>query len=76
MQIEIPFEWIPPNINKDLAEDYMKALPTEKLPIKGSVGAAFRRKQLQKQIPLHDIDYKVCDDLSDSEKKQFNKHLI
>lgn len=52
----------------------MRALPVDKLPIKGSVGAALRRQLLQKQLPLHDIDYS-CDKLSDQEKKQFEKYL-
>jgi len=69
------FEWMPPDISKELAMDYMKALPTEKLPIKGSIGAALRRQLLQKQLPLHDIDYKICDELSEEEQKQFEKYL-
>ncbi|XP_003701577.3 testin LIM domain protein [Megachile rotundata] len=72
---EEAFEWIPPDTTKELVIDYMKALPTEKLPIKGSAGAALRRQLLQKQLPLHDIDYKVCDKLSEEEKKQFEKYL-
>ncbi|RLU23867.1 hypothetical protein DMN91_004075 [Ooceraea biroi] len=58
-QSDETFEWVPPDISKELAMDYMKALPVEKLPIKGSVGAALRRQLLQKQLPLHDIDYKL-----------------
>lgn len=72
---ETTFEWVPPDTTKELAVDYMKALPTEKLPIKGSVGAVLRRQLLQKQLPLHDIDYKVCDQLSEQEQKQFEKYL-
>ncbi|XP_043482203.1 paxillin [Leptopilina heterotoma] len=74
-QDETPFEWIPPNTSKELAADYMKALPDEKLPIKGSAGAAFRRQQLQKQLPLHDIDHEVCDQLSEQERTQFQEYL-
>ncbi|XP_026302174.1 testin isoform X2 [Apis mellifera] len=73
--VEEAFEWIPPNTTKELAVDYMRALPIDKLPIKGSAGAALRRQLLQKQLPLHDIDYKNCDKLSDQEKKQFEKYL-
>ncbi|XP_043253010.1 uncharacterized protein LOC122397723 isoform X1 [Colletes gigas] len=72
---EEAFEWIPPDTTKELAADYMKAFPVEKLPIKGSAGAALRRQLLQKQFPLHDIDYKVCDKLSEQEMKQFEKYL-
>lgn len=72
---ETPFEWVPPDITKELAEDYMNALPSDKLPIKGSTGAALRRQQLQKQLPLHDIDHKACDNLSEQEKNEFEKYL-
>lgn len=54
---------------------YMKALPTDIVPIKGSVGAVFRRQLLQKQLPLHDIDHKACDSLSEQEQEQFEKYL-
>ncbi|XP_076276590.1 testin LIM domain protein isoform X2 [Lasioglossum baleicum] len=53
----------------------MRALPMEKLPIKGSAGAALRRQLLQKQLPLHDVEYEVCDKLSEQEKKHFEKYL-
>lgn len=69
------FEWIPPNTTKELAADYMNALPSEKLPIMGSPGAALRKQQLKKQLPLHDIDHKACDKLSEEEQKEFNKYL-
>ncbi|XP_031839931.1 testin LIM domain protein isoform X2 [Nomia melanderi] len=69
------FEWIPPDTTKEIATEYMKALPIEKLPIKGSAGAALRRQLLQKQLPLHDVDYKVCDKLTEQEQKQFEKYL-
>lgn len=72
---ETTFEWVPPDTTKELAMDYMKALPMEKLPITGSIGAVLRRQLLQKQLPRHDIDYKVCDELSEQEQKQFEKYL-
>ncbi|XP_033210834.1 uncharacterized protein LOC117168950 [Belonocnema kinseyi] len=72
---ETPFEWVPPDTSKELAADYMKALPSEKLPIKGSAGAVFRRQQLQKQLPLHDIDHQACDALTDEERKQFEEYV-
>ncbi|XP_011307538.1 uncharacterized protein Tes [Fopius arisanus] len=72
---EETYEWAPPDASKELAIDYMKALPEDKLPIKGTAGAALRKQQLQKQLPLHDIDHKVCDELTDSERKQFEKYL-
>ncbi|XP_011499777.1 PREDICTED: testin [Ceratosolen solmsi marchali] len=75
LQSQTSFDWIPPDTTKELAADYMKALPLEKLPIKGSAGAVLRRQQLQKQLPLHDIDYKTCDELSEQERKEFKKYL-
>lgn len=69
------FDWIPPDTTIELAADYMKALPNDKLPIKGSAGAALRKQQLQKQLPLHDIDHKACDGLSESECTQFTRYL-
>ncbi|XP_036149159.1 testin [Monomorium pharaonis] len=72
---ETTFDWVPPDATKELVVDYMKALPVEKLPIKGSIGAVLRRQLLQKQLPLHDIDYKVCDQLSEQEQKQFEQYL-
>lgn len=74
-QIETPFEWVPPNTTRELAADYMNALPSEKMPIKGSSGAILRKQQLQKQLPLHDIDHKICDKLSEQERKEFEKYL-
>lgn len=53
----------------------MSALPSEKLPIIGSPGAALRKQQLKKQLPLHDIDHKACDKLSEEEKQEFDKYL-
>ncbi|XP_014469478.1 PREDICTED: PDZ and LIM domain protein Zasp [Dinoponera quadriceps] len=72
---ETTFEWVPPDTTKELVMDYMKALPEDKLPIKGSAGAALRRQLLQKQLPLHDIDHKACDALSEQEQRQFEKYL-
>lgn len=69
------FDWVPPDVTTELATDYMKALPENKLPIQGSAGAALRKQQLQKQLPLHDMDHKACDKLSEDEKQQFEKYL-
>lgn len=72
---EATFEWVPPGTTKELAADYMKALPEDKQPIKGSAGAALRKQQLQKQLPLHDIDHQACVDLNDQEKQEFAQYL-
>lgn len=72
---ETIFDWIPPDTTKELATDYMNALPVEKLPISGSTGAILRKQLLQKQLPLHDIDHKACDELSEVEKKELENYV-
>lgn len=72
---ETTFDWIPPDTSKEIATDYMNALPIEKLPISGSSGAILRKQLLQKQLPLHDIDHKACDELSEGEKKELEKYV-
>nr|XP_050849734.1 uncharacterized protein LOC127063706 isoform X1 [Vespula vulgaris] len=72
---ETVFDWIPPDTTKELATDYMNALPIEKLPISGSTGAILRKQLLQKQLPLHDIDHKACDELSEVEKKELENYV-
>lgn len=49
------------------AAEYMQQLPANKLPISGSAGAQYRRQQLERQIPLHDLTPNMCHDLSASE---------
>jgi hypothetical protein len=49
------------------AAEYMKQLPPSKLPISGSDGALFRRQQLEKQVPLHDLDASKCHGLTPDE---------
>lgn len=45
----------------------MQQLPPSKLPISGSDGALFRRQQLEKQLPLHDLDASKCHGLTPDE---------
>jgi hypothetical protein len=49
------------------AAEYMQQLPPSKLPISGSDGALFRRQQLEKQLPLHDLDASKCHGLTPDE---------
>lgn len=55
--------------------DYLKALPQSKLPISNTEGAKYRKQQLEKQLPLHDVDPDACHDLTDKELKEFEKYL-
>ena len=50
----------------------MEALPQEKQPKVGSKGAKLRSQQLETQIPPHDFDPEVCDNLSEKEKKSMS----
>ena len=52
---QITFEWIPSNTPKSLVLKYISALPLENQPIRGTVGATERTKQLQHQLPTHDV---------------------
>ncbi|XP_046386523.1 testin [Ischnura elegans] len=63
----VSFDWVPPDITSDLAEEYMLQLPVTKLPISGSDGAQYRRMQLEKQVPIHDLDASKCHGLSTAE---------
>nr|CAD7577754.1 unnamed protein product [Timema californicum] len=45
----------------------MRHIPVDKLPISGSEGAVYRRQQLERQVPLHDLDASKCDNLSQEE---------
>uniref|UniRef100_A0A1B6DR65 Testin n=2 Tax=Clastoptera arizonana TaxID=38151 RepID=A0A1B6DR65_9HEMI len=71
----IIFDWVPPDVSKDLVEEYMQQLPPSKMPITGSTGAQLRRQQLEYQIPLHDLTPNVCHDLTASEIKKFQNYL-
>ncbi|XP_071448786.1 testin [Hetaerina americana] len=63
----LSFDWVPPDITSDLAEEYMLHLPATKLPISGTDGAQYRRMQLEKQVPIHDLDASKCHGLSTAE---------
>lgn len=74
-QNEFKFDWVPPNVHKDLASEYMQLLPSDKLPISGSEGAFYRRKQLEKQVPLHDFNANVCHNLTVEEADAMGSYL-
>lgn len=69
------FDWVPPNIHKDLASEYMQLLPSDKLPISGSEGALYRRQQLERQVPLHDFNANVCHNLTIEEADAMSSYL-
>ncbi|XP_023717877.1 uncharacterized protein LOC111870096 isoform X2 [Cryptotermes secundus] len=71
----IAFDWVPPDVPEDVAAEYMQQLPHSKLPISGSDGALFRRQQLEKQVPLHDLDASKCHGLTPDEIQGHQQYL-
>uniref|UniRef100_A0A8D8WBB8 Prickle-like protein 2 n=1 Tax=Cacopsylla melanoneura TaxID=428564 RepID=A0A8D8WBB8_9HEMI len=72
---EYTFDWIPPNVSSELAAEYMQQFPANKLPISGSDGALYRRQQLEKQVPLHDLNSNLCHNLTTDEVKALTDYL-
>lgn len=56
----VKLDWVPPDISSDMVSDYMSCLGGDLAPVVGSEGAAKRRQQLRRQIPLHDIRSDLC----------------
>ncbi|KAK5637978.1 hypothetical protein RI129_012273 [Pyrocoelia pectoralis] len=70
----VELDWTPKG-QSDTVDLYLKELPVNLLPIKGSSAAQERKQLLQKQIPLHDIDPTLCHALSEIEVKQMNDYI-
>ncbi|KAI9577703.1 uncharacterized protein LOC119641252 [Glossina fuscipes] len=71
----VQLEWIPPNVAPDVAADYMEKLGTENVPVAGSEAATKRKQQLEFQVPPHDLDAALCDNLSESETNQLQQYV-
>ncbi|XP_018572172.1 uncharacterized protein LOC108911667 [Anoplophora glabripennis] len=71
---ELELDWTPKGHNETV-DKYLKTLPPEQLPVKGSQAAQDRKQLLQKQIPIHDIDPTLCHELSNDELKQMNDYI-
>ncbi|XP_071521992.1 uncharacterized protein [Panulirus ornatus] len=72
----LKFDWVPPNIEKSLAARYMALLPPEKRPVSGSEAAKERRRQLEQQLPLYDMDAaQRCDNMPAEELQCFHAYL-
>ncbi|XP_039278458.1 testin isoform X2 [Nilaparvata lugens] len=68
-------DWVPPGVSVDLAAEYMKKLPSAKVPICGSAGALYRRQQFERQLPVHDLAPGLCHQLTPHEIDELNKYL-
>lgn len=53
---KIKFDWLPPGVEKSMASRYMERLPVEKRPIAGTDAAKNRKKLLENQFPIYDMD--------------------
>ncbi|KAK7067810.1 hypothetical protein SK128_027977, partial [Halocaridina rubra] len=72
----VKFDWVPPNTEKSLASRYMELLPPEKRPVAGSEAAKVRRRQLEQQLPLYDVDAGTrCETLHPEELQNFQAYL-
>ena len=67
---EVILDWAPPGVGSSLASKFLKSPPEGHLPIQGSEGAVRRKKQLEKQFPLHDVEPDICHQLSRGEIKE------
>ncbi|XP_054243553.1 LIM and cysteine-rich domains protein 1 [Indicator indicator] len=63
----ITYEWAPPGLTQKLATQYMELIPRELQPVAGTAGARQRRRQLARQLPLHDQDPAQCRGLAPGE---------
>jgi PET Domain len=64
------FDWIPPTSDSQLAAKYMEQLPTDVQPITGSQAAVDRKRALDRQLPVHDLDPDLCQSLTSNKEKK------
>eukprot|EP00043_Microstomoeca_roanoka_P017212 m.179044 g.179044 ORF g.179044 m.179044 type:complete len:632 (-) comp16599_c0_seq7:1004-2899(-) len=67
------YAWVPSGIDADTVEAYFKLLPKQFVPIKGSKGEEWRKRQLFLQNAPYDTDWEKCDQLTRSELEWFKK---
>jgi prickle len=72
---EVVLDWAPPGVATSLARKYLKSLPEGHVSIQGSEGALRRKKQLEKQFPLHDVEPGICHQLSRGEINTMNNYV-
>lgn len=71
---EVILEWTPKGHNETV-DKFLKNLPPELLPVRGSAAAQERKQLLQKQIPIHDIDPTLCHELTEAELLKMNEYI-
>ncbi|XP_019644167.1 PREDICTED: prickle-like protein 3 [Branchiostoma belcheri] len=67
------YAWVPPGISSvDKLEEYMNALPDDRVPRIGTSGERARQRNLVLQLPLQDFDEDFCgSELTDAERRDF-----
>lgn len=72
----VQVDWVPPNTTPDVVSDYMEKLGAAKVPIAGSDAAQKRKQQLEFQVPPHDLNAALCDNLTDAEAAQLQQYVV
>ncbi|XP_050324402.1 testin [Bactrocera neohumeralis] len=72
----VQVDWVPPNTMPDVVSDYMEKLGAAKVPIAGSDAAQKRKQQLEFQVPPHDLNAALCDNLTDAEAAQLQQYVV
>ncbi|CAD7012318.1 unnamed protein product [Ceratitis capitata] len=72
----VQLDWVPPNTTPDVVSDYMEKLGATKMPIVGSDAAQKRKQQLEFQVPPHDLNAALCDNLTDAEAAQLQQYVV
>ncbi|XP_063282751.1 LIM and cysteine-rich domains protein 1 [Pelobates fuscus] len=73
--LTVTYEWAPPGLNQKLAMHYMELIPKKMQPVAGTEGAHYRRVQLMRQLPSHDLDPEQCHGLSQQERPAMEKFV-
>ncbi|ALC41079.1 Tes [Drosophila busckii] len=71
----VQVEWVPPNASPDVVSDYMDKLGAAQIPVAGSEAANKRKQQLEFQVPPHDLDATLCDNLTETEALQLQQYV-
>ncbi|XP_030081982.1 uncharacterized protein LOC115483803 [Drosophila hydei] len=71
----VQVEWVPPNAAPDVISDYMEKLGAAQIPVAGSDAAHKRKQQLEFQVPPHDLDAALCDNLTETEAQQLQQYV-
>jgi len=73
--LEIKLDWVPPGTASNVVAKYLKSMPQQYVSIQGSEGAQRRKKQLEKQFPIHDVEPTNCHELSTKEIETMQSYV-